>query len=231
MATAILSANTAVMTPKGEGWVDGYADGWYKVRMVDGVVLSFRRKSLEAAKSVAQAPAQAETQPVDRRAQLAGLKRTLTEAGFEHTMSVMDDSGTGGIFFVNRATGQEAVIRRTQIIYGSPKLEDVPSPSRVARQPKGNGSVAPKPGAKPRAQAQPAECKCGCGAFAAGKARHFLPGHDARFHGWMRRMAQGLLEPSEIPASARALMSIKSIDGIPTPTTDYDGSPWKLIER
>jgi hypothetical protein len=66
-------------------------------------------------------------------------------------------------------------------------------------------------------------CACGCGSTCK-PHRHFAQGHDARFHGWMRRIAQDIISASEIPASAAKLMTI--VNG--TPTTDYDGSVWKL---
>lgn len=61
------------------------------------------------------------------------------------------------------------------------------------------------------------DCCCGCGEQVTG---HFRMGHDARFHGWMRRISQGKLDPATIPASAVKLMSL--VGG--KPTTDWDGS-------
>lgn len=43
-----------------------------------------------------------------------GLMAALEAAGFEQTYSVMDDSGTGGIFFQHRS-GARVVIRRMQL--------------------------------------------------------------------------------------------------------------------
>lgn len=85
---------------------------------------------------------------------------------------------------------------------------------------------APKPSAQPtprepRPKAAKAlrPCCCGCGELVAGS---FRMGHDARFHGWMKRIADGKLDPATIAPSAVALMSL--VAG--KPTTDYDGSPW-----
>lgn len=77
---------------------------------------------------------------------------------------------------------------------------------------------------KAKVQEPGAPCLCGCGELAK-SGRSFLQGHDARFHGWMKRLADGRMKPSDpaIPRSALKLMTI--VDGCPT--TDYDGSPWK----
>jgi hypothetical protein len=69
---------------------------------------------------------------------------------------------------------------------------------------------------KPKVAAATNACCCGCGAMVAG---YFKQGHDARFHGWMVRIADGRTDPKDVPASAVKLMNLKS--GIPT--TDYDG--------
>jgi hypothetical protein len=67
------------------------------------------------------------------------------------------------------------------------------------------------------------ECACGCGETLLSAKRAFRQGHDARFHGWGKRIASGDLDPATIPASARKLFTL--VNG--APTTDYDGSPWR----
>lgn len=78
---------------------------------------------------------------------------------------------------------------------------------------------APKAPREPKAPKEPRPCLCGCGEMTASS---FRMGHDARFHGWMKRIADGKLDASTLPASAVALMTL--VDGVPT--TDYDGSAW-----
>lgn len=43
-------------------------------------------------------------------------------------------------------------------------------------------------------------CACGCGGQTTG---HFAPGHDARLHGWIAKLADGRIEPKDIPAITR----------------------------
>ena len=45
-------------------------------------------------------------------------KRILAEQGYVHTCSIMDDCGTGGIFF-RHPDGHEAVIRNGKIEYAA----------------------------------------------------------------------------------------------------------------
>ncbi len=187
-AAAIIGTQTTVRTPKGEGVVLSYQDGWYKVEVeIAGTeegsstatrTLSFRAKDLEV---IGTATIE------DRMAEIANSDIDETDRVPEH--------------------------------------ED-PNPPKGKR---GNGSAKGKAKAKvartPRAPKPKVEsaCLCGCGATTA---RSFAPGHDARFHGWMRRLAQGEEILSQIPMSARKLMTIK--DGMPT--TDYDGTPWTFRE-
>ena len=51
-----------------------------------------------------------------QRQQLRENKQQLTQAGYIHTMSVMDDCGTGGIYYAH-PDGRTAVIRRGRIEY------------------------------------------------------------------------------------------------------------------
>jgi len=50
------------------------------------------------------------------RRELNQMMSSLKAEGFEHTCSVLDTDGTGGIFFKNYTTGEEAVIRKNQIV-------------------------------------------------------------------------------------------------------------------
>lgn len=103
--------------------------------------------------------------------------------------------------------------------------ESKPVPESAPAAAKDTAKAVKPTKAKPATAATAGVCKCGCGAPLKPR-RHFAQGHDARFHGWMRRIANGELDPSEIPAAAAALMTIKA--GMPT--TDYDGSPWHCAD-
>lgn len=101
-----------------------------------------------------------------------------------------------------------------------PPAGDDPNPPRRATRVNGG-----KP--RSRKSAEPVMgglCCCGCGQLTKSPKRHFIQGHDARFHGWMRRLANGEEILDQIPADALALMTLNA-DNVPT--TDYDGSAWK----
>lgn len=92
--------------------------------------------------------------------------------------------------------------------------------NRMVTEPDSKPAEAKAKAAKARTP-KPAtrDCKCGCGRLVR---RHFAQGHDARFHGWMTRLAGGEdAKEIGIPASALKLMALNA-DGIPT--RDYDGS-------
>lgn len=98
------------------------------------------------------------------------------------------------------------------------KENDMTTKSKVSAMPiagkqrsKGKAArpgASAKGGAKTKAKAKAStgelDCLCGCG----GKtARYFVPGHDARFKGWLNKIKKGEGKPSEfMPASlVRAL--------------------------
>lgn len=61
---------------------------------------------------------------------------------------------------------------------------------------------AKKPAAKrEKAPKKVRNCACGCGTETTG---HFAPGHDARVHGWIAKLADGRIEPKDTNASWRA---------------------------
>lgn len=101
-----------------------------------------------------------------------------------------------------------------------PRAVAAPTSKPVRTATKGNGKT-PK---SAKSSKSGGACLCACGGTAK-PGRSFLPGHDARFHGWMRRLADGRLKPEEVPAAALKLMNI---DKDNVPTTDYDGSPWSI---
>lgn len=49
-------------------------------------------------------------------------------------------------------------------------------------------------------------CGDGCGARVQ---RNFAMGHDARFHGWLKRLADGRMKPNEVPAGVAKILSLK----------------------
>lgn len=47
----------------------------------------------------------------------------------------------------------------------------------------------------------PKECGCGCGNMT--KGGNFIPGHDARLHGWALRVERGVVKLADIPDGER----------------------------
>jgi hypothetical protein len=73
----------------------------------------------------------------------------------------------------------------------------------MAKKAKSNGAVKAKRAAGAKREKTPKtvrKCVCGCGGETTG---YFQPGHDARFHGWIKKLASGKMGPSELPASVR----------------------------
>jgi len=60
---------------------------------------------------------------------------------------------------------------------------------------------AAKPARAAKAPKTVRNCACGCGTETTG---HFAPGHDARVHGWIAKLADGRIEPKDTNASWRA---------------------------
>lgn len=56
------------------------------------------------------------------------------------------------------------------------------------------GRVAPEP--EPVPATERAACLCGCGATPSGKKARFMPGHDARYHGRIKRGEPGTQVPA-----------------------------------
>jgi hypothetical protein len=67
------------------------------------------------------------------------------------------------------------------------------------------------------------KCMCGCGGSTGG---YFVPGHDARFKGWLKRLERGIMKRSELPKLAQTALAkykwVKKDDGV-VPTKNYKG--------
>lgn len=83
-----------------------------------------------------------------------------------------------------------------------------------------------------RVKKEPGPCHCGCGQKTGG---YFVPGHDARFKGWLLKIERGeetkekLLKKSVIDSYKWVRSGIKGEDGTPgeRPTTNYKGEQHK----
>lgn len=56
----------------------------------------------------------------------------------------------------------------------------------------------------PKEPTPPAPCSCGCGETVRGKSSKFIPGHDARFYGLIKRIIEGRLHRDEANAQVKA---------------------------
>lgn len=69
------------------------------------------------------------------------------------------------------------------------------------------------------------KCKCGCGGLTGG---NFVPGHDARFKGWLIKIAKGEMAVTDLKKEVReAYKWVKSSKGGQRPTTNYNGEALK----
>lgn len=113
--------------------------------------------------------------------------------------------------------GLEACIEQIKDLFGSDCvvtkgeiMKNATAPAKKATTkaaPAKPAAKAAKPAAKPAAKsAKPAaskkaevlsKCLCGCGATT--KSR-FAPGHDARVHGWFKKVINGQMKKNELPS-------------------------------
>lgn len=87
------------------------------------------------------------------------------------------------------------------------------SAKKVAAKSKSNGAAKSKPTKTVR------KCVCGCSTDTTG---YFAPGHDARVHGWIKKLAAGKMKPSEIPAAVRnGLQLVETKEGYKAKSPHY----------
>lgn len=68
------------------------------------------------------------------------------------------------------------------------------------------------------------KCACGCGEETTS---YFAPGHDARWHGWARKLASGALTPEDLSAQQRkSLGELKKSGKGYSPVLDYKGEKY-----
>jgi hypothetical protein len=65
---------------------------------------------------------------------------------------------------------------------------------RAAKAAKANGKAKSAPKVKAEKVMKPCACACG-----GETASYFCPGHDARMHGWIKKLAEGTIEPKDVP--------------------------------
>ena len=100
------------------------------------------------------------------------------------------------------------------------KLKDAKERAKVAKAAGTDGKAAKAPRVKKEKTVKP--CRCGCGGQTTA---FFVPGHDARFKGWLTKVEKGEKKVSELPeAVQKAYKWVKRGKGA-IPTTNYRGEP------
>lgn len=112
------------------------------------------------------------------------------------------------------ATGEDEIVSQLSLTLGTPDKIPGAEPTGDSNK-KENANMAtaakkvvvaaPAKKAAPAAAKQKKEavqnpCTCGCGTMTGG---NFAPGHDARVHGWGKKIAAGLMKYGDVPASAQ----------------------------
>ena len=88
---------------------------------------------------------------------------------------------------------------------------DQPGAEKVARVRKAKEPKVPKP------------CRCGCGGQTTA---FFVPGHDARWKGWMKKIEMGRMEPKDLPADTKKMYKFTQRGIGFVPTENYNGTPY-----
>lgn len=78
---------------------------------------------------------------------------------------------------------------------------------------KATGGAVGAPGTEPKVKKERAPkaektvkpCRCGCGGQTTA---FFVPGHDARWKGWMKKIELGKMEPKDLPAGTQKMYAI-----------------------
>ena len=137
--------------------------------------------------------------------------------------------------------GEEGDMSATMV---ETNVSGAPVPSKKAvkltqtKTAKGAAAGAPVPrklsGAAAKAAAAPKKekapkvmkaCTCGCGGQTAS---YFIPGHDARFKGWLLKIEKGEASPEDlIPKKVRERFQWKKKGAGQIPTLNYKGLPHK----
>lgn len=92
----------------------------------------------------------------------------------------------------------------------------------AAAQP-GTGEAKPARVRKAKAEKVVKPCRCGCGGQTTA---FFVPGHDARFKGWMLSVEKGTKEIKDLPASVQKEYKFTKRGKGYVPDKNYKGEPY-----
>lgn len=112
------------------------------------------------------------------------------------------------------------------------RLEELKKRKAVAKEAKASGA-ADQPGAeggakparvrKEKVAKVPKPCRCGCGGQTTA---FFVPGHDARWKGWMKKIELGKMELKDLPAPTQKMYKFTPRGVGYVPSENYNGSPY-----
>lgn len=124
------------------------------------------------------------------------IERTTGEDDDE--LALLDDKEANGM-----ATTQAQTAQTVSNVAGAPgankaalakaKLKAIAAKKNVTAA---NGPAKGEAKAKRGPAERTNNCMCGCGGKTAG---FFVPGHDARYKGWMKKVARGEMTPEQLP--------------------------------
>lgn len=130
----------------------------------------------------------------ERKAYMRQIKQQGEAAAAQRSSEVEQspDEATANTKLADVARKISAKAKSAKSIAGLPDLPKLPKGQRKSKPPK--------------------PCECGCNQLTRGG--RFIPGHDARLHGWALRVERGLLKASEVPAphteAVKALLKTKN---------------------
>lgn len=75
----------------------------------------------------------------------------------------------------------------------------------------------------PKAEKTVRACRCGCGGQTTA---YFVPGHDARWKGWMKKIEMGKKEPKELADGTKAMYKFVKRGIGYVPTKNYNDLPY-----
>lgn len=161
---------------------------------------------------------------VEREVEVLHLGNVVEDE--ETTGRVINISPRSAVLRVSTAElEQEALLTRTDMAKN--KVATIPVAGRSSRniaaaKGKSNGNGAVRTRSKAERVTKP--CACGCGDETTA---YFVPGHDARFKGWLRKIEKGEAAPADLlPKSIRSKYEfVKRGKGM-VPKLDYKGEKY-----
>lgn len=102
------------------------------------------------------------------------------------------------------------------------RLEKLKAAKAAGATAKAAGATGEPKAKREKKVKEPKPCKCGCGGQTTA---FFVPGHDARFKGWLLKVEKGATAVKDLPETVqKSYKWVKKGKGY-IPTTNYKGEP------